>query len=183
MNNTEDKLSEANYFLERMKEHVMDGEAFRYNLSAFLTAFRSVTFIMRKEYNRISGFEEWYRKKQIEMKKDEKMKLLKEKRNITIHQKPIHLRAHVNVNATSSIGLVPNIIIHHAHANGTEERYSSTEEEEEEHPQTPAKSDVDVQWRWYFDEFPDVDAITICEECLKKMKDIVSECKKKFSTS
>ena len=49
MNNTEDKLSEAKYFLERMKEHVMDREAFRYNLSAFLTAFRSVTFIMRKE--------------------------------------------------------------------------------------------------------------------------------------
>jgi len=69
MNNTEDKLSEAKYFLERMKEHVMDREAFRYNLSAFLTAFRSVTFIMRKEYNKISEFEEWYRKKQIEMKK------------------------------------------------------------------------------------------------------------------
>ena len=48
----------------------------------------------------------------------------------------------MNVNATSSIGLVPNIITHHAHANGTEERYSSTEEEEEERPQTPAKSDV-----------------------------------------
>ncbi len=63
------------------------------------------------------------------MKKDEKMKLLKEKRNITIHQKPIYLRAHVNVNATSSIGLVSNIIIHHAHANGTEERYSLMEEE------------------------------------------------------
>ena len=116
------------------------------------------------------------------MKKDEKMKLLKEKRNITIHQKPIYLRAHVNVNATSSIGLVPNIIIHHAHANGTEERYSSMEEEKER-PQTQAKSDVNVQWRWYFDEFPDVDVITICEECLKRMKDIVSECKKKFGTS
>jgi len=41
---------------------------------------------------------------------------------------------------------------------------------------------VNVQ-RWYFDEFPDVDVITICEECLKKIKDIVSECKKKFGTS
>ena len=52
----------------------MDREAFRYNLSAFLTAFRGVTFIMRKEYNEISGFGEWYCKKQIEMKKNEKMK-------------------------------------------------------------------------------------------------------------
>ena len=180
MNNTEDKLSEAKYFLERMKEHVMDREAFRYNLSAFLAAFRSVTFIMQKEYNEISGFSEWYNKKQIEMKKDEKMKLLQEKRNITIHQKPIHPRAHVNVNATLSIGLVPEINVTISHANGTEERYSSTEEER---PQTPVKSNVNVKWRWYFDEFPDVDVITICEECLKKMKDIVSECKKKFSTS
>ncbi|MCW7078488.1 MAG: hypothetical protein OCU22_05105 [Canidatus Methanoxibalbensis ujae] len=55
-------------------------------------------------------------------------------------------------------------------------------EEEKERPQTPAKSDVNVQ-RWYFDDFPDVDVITICEECLKRMKDIVSECKKKFGTS
>ena len=129
MNNTEDKLSEAKYFFERMKEHVMDREAFRYNLSAFLTAFRSVTFIMRKEYREISGCREWYCKKQIEMKKDEKMKLLKEKRNITIHQKPIHPRAHVNVNSTLSIGLVPEINVTISHTNGTEERYSLMEEE------------------------------------------------------
>lgn len=37
------KIGEAKYFLARMEESIRDRMAFRYNLSAFLSAARSVT--------------------------------------------------------------------------------------------------------------------------------------------
>ncbi|MCD6209368.1 MAG: hypothetical protein J7J01_00480 [Methanophagales archaeon] len=50
---TREKLLEARYFLEQMKERQSDQDAFKYNLSAFLAAARSVTLIMQKEFARL----------------------------------------------------------------------------------------------------------------------------------
>ncbi|MBC7108976.1 MAG: hypothetical protein H5T41_09395 [Methanomassiliicoccales archaeon] len=64
MSNTRFKLNEAKYFLEQMKEHADSTEEFAYNLSAFLSAARSVTWIMQNEFKNVPGFEEWYSEKQ-----------------------------------------------------------------------------------------------------------------------
>lgn len=53
------KLREARYFLDRMKE-TKTGPEFKYNLSAFLSAARSVTFYLQKEYREDEEFDEWY---------------------------------------------------------------------------------------------------------------------------
>jgi hypothetical protein len=58
--NTRDKPNEARYFLERMQPTNIDKDAFRYNLSAVLTAFRSVTAFMNIEYQKVTGFIPWY---------------------------------------------------------------------------------------------------------------------------
>lgn len=54
-----EKLREARYFLDRMRETKTEPE-FKYNLSAFLSAARSVTFYLQKEYRGDAEFEEWY---------------------------------------------------------------------------------------------------------------------------
>jgi len=55
-----DKYSEAKYFLEKMKENISNPDVFRYNLSAFLAAARSITFVLQKEFkNKKEGFNEW----------------------------------------------------------------------------------------------------------------------------
>ena len=59
---TMDKLNEAKYFLKSMNDNTPEREAFKYNLSAFLAAARSVTFIMQKEFDSIKGFKDWYKK-------------------------------------------------------------------------------------------------------------------------
>jgi len=46
MSDSREKLLEAEFFLERMKETQSDRAAFKYNLSAFLAAARSVTWFM-----------------------------------------------------------------------------------------------------------------------------------------
>ena len=60
MGHTRQKLDEAHYFFEKMKESVEENNVFGYNLSAFLTAARSVTLFMQKEYSDKIGFDNWY---------------------------------------------------------------------------------------------------------------------------
>lgn len=56
MSDTREKLQESEYFLGLMTLTQAERDTFKYNLSAFLSASRSVTLIMQKEYDRISGF-------------------------------------------------------------------------------------------------------------------------------
>ena len=71
MRHTRHKLDEADFFLKKLDEHYYDhandlsrGEVspptFSYYLSAFVSSTRSVTWVMRHEYNDIPGWREWY---------------------------------------------------------------------------------------------------------------------------
>jgi hypothetical protein len=55
----EERLQEANYFVRRlaMQPHA---DRFGYELNAFLSAARSVTFILQKELSDAPGFSEWW---------------------------------------------------------------------------------------------------------------------------
>ena len=64
--NALEKLNEAAYFLELMQKNIDDLDKFKYNLSAFLSAGRSVTYYLQKEFKENSRFNEWYELKQIE---------------------------------------------------------------------------------------------------------------------
>ena len=64
MPDTFDKLQEAKFFFEQMSNYQINRSGFKYNLSAFLSAFRSITYLMQKEYSKIQDFENWYQGKQ-----------------------------------------------------------------------------------------------------------------------
>ena len=108
MTNTREKLGEAKYFFERMIEKQSECEAFQYNLSAFLSAARSITLIMQTEFDKVLGFKEWYANKQTHVLADKTMKFLNNKRVMTIHQKPVRPRVNVAANVTLNIP-VPSI--------------------------------------------------------------------------
>lgn len=72
MTNTERKLGEAKYFLKQLTP---DFVYFDYILSAYLNAARSVTWIMRHEFNKVVGWEDWFKSCQIS---DKEKNLLKE---------------------------------------------------------------------------------------------------------
>ena len=61
MGHTRQKLDEAHHFFEKMKESVEENNVYGYNLSVFLTAARSVTLFMQKEYSDKIGFDNWYK--------------------------------------------------------------------------------------------------------------------------
>ena len=53
------KIGETKFFLAKMEESLHDRETFRYYLSAFLSAARSVTQYAREE-SRSKGRQQWY---------------------------------------------------------------------------------------------------------------------------
>lgn len=72
MTNTERKLDEAKYFLGQLN---VDDPYFDYILSAYLNAARSTTWVMRHEFCKINGWEDWF--KSCEISKDQKYLLNK----------------------------------------------------------------------------------------------------------
>lgn len=90
MNQTRFKLEEASYFLSMMKQTFNDdSNNFIYNLNAFISASRSITFFMQIQYDKKDGFNKWYYNEREKMKKDPDLVLLNELRVDVIHKKPI----------------------------------------------------------------------------------------------
>ncbi len=180
MTNTKQKLLEAKYFLERMIENESDRNVFKYNLSAFLAAFRSVTMIMQKEFKEVPGFTDWYKIQQRKMKTDSKMKLLNTKRTMTIHLQIVQPLAHVKMNTTENIHIGDSESMILAHTDGTIERY---EPEPPKPASTIAKTKTITQWYWYFNEMLNIDVVTVCQECMTKLETIVNEFEQQFNLS
>jgi hypothetical protein len=82
-----EKLLEAEYFLGRMTHRT--GLKFQFELNAFLSASRSVTFVMQKAMSDVPGFDRWYLQRQAEMKSDEAMRFFIELRNVSQKQGPV----------------------------------------------------------------------------------------------
>ena len=58
----EERLAEASYFISRMRRSKF-GNGYGYDLNAFLSASRSVTFLLQKEMRRVPGFDVWWEKR------------------------------------------------------------------------------------------------------------------------
>lgn len=183
MSNTREKLREAEYFLERVRENQPDREAFKYTLSAFLSAARSVTFFMQKEFKRTLGFEAWYEIEQDKMKSDPVMKFFLDARNVTLKQEHVPTRAQVAVGMSVEISSSVSLSIQVVRADGTKEVVRSE-------PASPtggtkaAETEATVEWRWYFEDPPrgvvEKDVVTLCEEHVAKLDTLIAECESKF---
>lgn len=82
-----EKLLEAEHFLARMTQS--DGLEFQFELNAFLSASRSVTFVLQKTLAHVPDFTAWYKQQQASMKADAAMRFFLELRNISQKQGPI----------------------------------------------------------------------------------------------
>jgi hypothetical protein len=65
----EERLLEADYFALRLVRQ-WDSYRFRYELNAFLSAARSVTFVLQKEMAAVPGFSAWWATKRKQLAED-----------------------------------------------------------------------------------------------------------------
>ncbi len=75
------KFMETCYFRDLLVNNLNNELLTSFHLSAFLSAARSVTFVLQKESTHKEGFKEWYQSKQDVLKEDEIMTLLVQLRN------------------------------------------------------------------------------------------------------
>ncbi len=67
----------------------VSGPYFQYELNAFLSAARNVSFVLQSSMSKVRGFNEWYAEKQAEMRADASMRFFLELRNVSQKQGPI----------------------------------------------------------------------------------------------
>jgi hypothetical protein len=75
----EGKLLEGEYFMRRLSR--CQGDALGFELNAFLSAARSVTFLIQKEMSKVPGFTDWWDARRNEMRDDKAMRFLLDLRN------------------------------------------------------------------------------------------------------
>ena len=172
-----DKLMEAKYFLNLMIESQNDRNAFRYSLSAFLSAFKSVDYLMENEFKGNADFHRWHRSKESAVKGNKKMETLLKKRIMTVHLFPVQPKAQVKATFTSQIRISSSALAVVKSDDGASQRIESSGQKSS---QPAVKNEDKVTFKWYFEEIPDVDVITACTQCLVELETIVSECEKKF---
>ena len=173
MDNTFEKLSEAQYFLDRMIALQANRLFFKYNLSAFLSAFRSVTFFMQKEYSGMENFAKWYSLKQSEFEANKEMQLLNTKRVMTIHKVPVGLHANINGSIHERIFITDHLSVEIIHADGTIEKEKPINIERIELTDEIASNE---KWLWYFDDYTQSDVVSICSDCMTYLSNVVSDC-------
>lgn len=78
----EEKLLEAEYFSRRLYSQG-DVQKAHYELNAFLSAARSVTFLIQKELAHVSEFKEWWTEQRAILARDEAARFFLELRNFS----------------------------------------------------------------------------------------------------
>ena len=58
-------VEEAEYFIKKLEEEESKPSVYTYNLNAFLSRGRSITWIIKKQYSKCPNFSKWYCEKRI----------------------------------------------------------------------------------------------------------------------
>jgi hypothetical protein len=84
----DEKIAEAEFFLQRMAESGTDMFGFKCYLSAYLSAARTATLALQQFKDDIPGLEAWYAPHRDELKADPIARFLLSARNDLVHGKP-----------------------------------------------------------------------------------------------
>jgi len=170
------KLKEAKYFFSRMIESKERIDGFIHNLSAFLSASRSILQYALKEAKATQGGEKWY---SDNVSNSPILKFFRDKRDLNIHEEPVRPHAIHKVMITETIHLSDSISIVIKDRDGNvKEEYTSPEElnliSEDQ------KSSVVSETEYRFDNWSgNEDVIILCKLYLEQLENLVKDGVKK----
>jgi len=170
--NEKEKLEEARYFYAEMVKHQEDRKVFNHNLSAFLSAARSVMQYARKEvWTKKNGGKKWYNDW---MESSYVLKFFRDKRNVNIHDALIDPREHVKGHST--------VVLHvsiSSHGKVTDKNGKVREEreiKEEPKPRKAPKSSTKSEFMYEFNDWEgSEDLITVCKVYIRKLEKVVQD--------
>jgi hypothetical protein len=169
-----EKIKEAEYFYNQMLRTEDDSDAFKYNLSAFLAATRSVLQFAFSEAKAKSGGQQWYDSiiagKPI-------LLFFKDKRDVNIHREPVRVRKDIHILITENISISESITIvqKDEHGNVIGESKSETAP-----PKAKEEIPAEITYKYMFDDWTGIeDVLGLCQRYLIELKVIVADGRKK----
>jgi len=95
-----EKINEAQYFYSQMLKEASGRDSFKYNLSAFISAGRSVLQYACEETKGKKNGQRWY---DSQVSRNTVVKFFKDKRDINIHREPVSVQANVSVGFSETL--------------------------------------------------------------------------------
>ena len=92
MKHTQFVLNESEFFLKKLEEEKENYAYFSYYLNAYISAARSVLWIMKNEYNKVAGWKEWYNSTDIDKEKALLLKGIVDMRNRSLKIEPLQIK-------------------------------------------------------------------------------------------
>ena len=166
------KLAEARYFRRRMDEHVNDPVFFKYEMSAFLTAARTVMQYLHKECKKKGRrCKKWY-DHQISKGSNKTLRFLRCKRNVNIHEHPIEPQQRDTLAITETITLGESFSISLIDEDG-----NVVQREVVEHtPSEPVPTKIEQKVEYRFEDWlGQEDVLELCDMYVAELQAILDE--------
>jgi len=171
------KLGEAKHFLEQMKNS-SDKEIFLFNLDAFLSASRSVTWVLQNEFSNDTRFQKWYNDKQREMQADPLLTFFKDMRNAAVKAAAPDVMAQTHVSIVEVVRITETVSIRKISPDGKEEVFHFGPEKVDSGAKKSDEGGVTITHKFFFAEKPEQDIMALCSLYFEKLAAIVEEAKK-----
>jgi len=189
-NNAVAKLEDSRSILERLKV-ANDALAFRSLFNSFLSAVRAITYALQKEGRHISGFDNWYKPRQKEMRNDELLRFVHEARIEDFHEgkQRLTFSTHIQYLSAETVGPPPSpdakLTV------GPQGPFWVVNEGTPQEQRIPVKQGGDYVIRISIENAPEVhlgvklaknDPVTICQLALDYFTGLVYEAKSEFAS-
>ncbi len=175
-----EKLLEASYFYQKVKDCFSGKlhQEMQFNLNAFISAVRSITWVMKNEFLKYDGFTEWFEEaKQKYMNKNafqnlNELRITSEKKKSIrpMYVQTVRFKEPVNINSEQSLEIFTNC----------EERVSAAIYSNNNESIKLNGDQFNVNLSCRFEEIPNEDLFKFCEQYLESSQKMVEECEKKF---
>jgi hypothetical protein len=183
LNEAKDAFEEAEYFYRRMEATSKIPKEFQYNLNAFISRARAVTWVLKKQFFGNQRFSDWYAEEEKIMRADELMSFFVEARNISLKEKPIRPQSstfirHIEVSSSKGRGF--------AITGDGEPVWIEKNGEGKEKTIHAEEFDSEIAKAYYFANplppklFENLQVIDLCGSYLKALKSLVEEALKNF---
>ena len=189
MRRTRQKLDEAAFFLGKVEEHSFDfldddekAPPFIYYVSAFVSAARSVQWVMRSECVHSEGWEEWFQSREPAVEDRELLRNFAKIRNRSEKSDPLHpavkLYASVGSEASADEGGRP------PSKNPKLQQYRITITEVAPESEQPCSVEAVLDAvQFGLPELGEGDFLHCCSRYLGLLKGLVEDCEARFSNS
>ena len=167
----QDKIDEAAYFRRGMSRVESDPTAFRYELSAFMTAARTVLDYARRAASRHRKGQEWYRKR---LKDGAVLRDFKDWRDRNVHSEPVLPQQAIHVAKEEHVGIGESWQVTLLGPGGdvVTQRESPPATAPSPSPAPPAT----VVYRYTFPDLTGPEEIPIlCDRLLNALRDVVAD--------